>query len=116
VWPGGIVAGGNPAPPPLSRNEPPRRVGGTIRPPIKTVHVAPVYPAIARAAKVRGTVILEAVISATGQVEDVRILRSVQLLDDAATEAVRQWRFTPTILNDEPIPVVMTVTVTFVLQ
>jgi protein TonB len=49
-------------------------------------------------------------------VEDVRILRSVQLLDDAATEAVRQWRFTPTILNDEPIPVVMTVTVTFVLQ
>jgi protein TonB len=48
-------------------------------------------------------------------VEDVRVLRSVQLLDDAAIEAVRQWRFTPTLLNGEPIPVVMTVTVTFTL-
>ena len=115
VWPGGNVDGGDPVPPPPARNEPPRHVGGVIRPPAKTVHVSPVYPAIARAAKVQGTVILEAVISTTGHVENVRILRSVQLLDDAAVEAVRQWRFTPTFLNGEPIPVVMTVTVTFTL-
>jgi TonB family protein len=76
----------------------------------------PVYPAIARTAKVQGMVILEAVISATGRVEDVKVLRSVPLLDDAAIDAVRQWQFTPTILNGEPIPVVMTVTVTFTLQ
>jgi protein TonB len=116
VWPGSNVDGGDPVPPPPARNEPPRHVGGVIRPPAKTVHVSPVYPAIARAAKVQGTVILEAVISATGHVENVRVLRSVQLLDDAAIEAVRQWRFTPTFLNGEPIPVVMTVTVTFTLN
>jgi protein TonB len=116
VWPGGNADGDDPVPPPQARIEPPRRVGGGIQPPSKTVHVAPVYPAIARAAKVRGTVILEAVISATGRVEDVKVLRSVQLLDDAAIEAVRQWRFTPTIFNGEPIPVVMTVTVTFLLH
>lgn len=115
VWPGGDVDGRDPVPPPPSRNEPPRHVGGVIRPPDKMVHVSPRYPAIARAAKVEGTVILEAVISATGHVEDIRVLRSVQLLDDAAIEAVRQWRFTPTFLNGEPIPVVMTVTVTFTL-
>ena len=115
VWPGGNVDAGDPVPPPPARNEAPRHVGGVIRPPAKTVHVSPVYPAIARAAKVQGTVILEAVISATGHVEDVRVLRSVQLLDAAAIEAVRQWRFTPTFLNGEPIPVVMTVTVTFTL-
>jgi protein TonB len=115
VWPGGNVDGGDPVPPPPARNEPPRHVGGVIRPPAKTVHVSPVYPSIARAAKVQGTVILEAVISATGRVEDVKVLRSVQLLDAAAIDAVRQWRFTPTFLNGEPIPVVMTVTVTFTL-
>jgi protein TonB len=115
VWPGGTVDGGDPAPPPPARKEPPRHVGGVIRPPAKTVHVSPAYPAIARAAKVQGTVILEAVISATGRVEDVRVLRSVQLLDDAAIDAVRQWRFTPTSLNGEPIPVVMTITVMFTL-
>jgi protein TonB len=117
VWPGGSAADGDPVPPPPARNEPPpRHVGGVIRPPSKTVHVAPVYPAIARAAKVQGMVILEAVISATGRVEDVKVLRSVPLLEDAAIDAVRQWQFTPTILNGEPIPVVMTVTVMFTLH
>jgi len=46
----------------------------------------------------------------------VKILRSVQLLDQAAIDAVRQWRFTPTLLSGEPVPVVMTVTVDFKLQ
>ena len=45
--------------------------------------------------------------------QDVKVLRGVPLLDDAAVEAVRQWRFTPTRLNGEPVPVVMTVTVSF---
>ena len=60
--------------------------------------------------------ILETVIGTTGAVEDVRVLRSVPLLDDAAITAVRQWRYTPTLLNDVPVPVVMTVTVNFTLQ
>jgi protein TonB len=61
-------------------------------------------------------VIVEAVIDETGKVSDVRVLRSVRLLDDAAREAVRKWRFTPTLLNGTPVPIVMTVTVAFALN
>jgi protein TonB len=56
------------------------------------------------------------VIAPDGIVREVRVLRSVPLLDDAAIEAVRQWAFTPTRLNGEAVPVVMTVTVTFTLR
>jgi protein TonB len=106
---------GEPVPPPPP---PPSlvRVGGNIRPPQKVTDVAPVYPAIARAAHVEGIVILEAVIGEDGAVRDVHVLRSISLLDGAATEAVRQWRFTPTLLNGEPVPVVMTITVAFRLN
>ena len=107
------------APPPPPPPPPPptvRRVGGDIRPPQKVTDVAPVYPPLARAARVEGIVILEAVIGEDGGVRDVRVLRSVPLLDGAAMEAVRQWRFTPTLLNGEPVPVVMTITVAFKLR
>jgi protein TonB len=83
---------------------------------MKVADVAPAYPPIARAARVEGIVILEAVIGEDGAVRDVRVLRSIPLLDAAATEAVRQWRFTPTLLNGQPVPVVMTVTVAFRLR
>ena len=108
-----VIADPFPPPPPPP---PPVRVGGNIRPPQKITDVAPVYPAIARAARVEGIVILEAVIREDGGVRDVRVLRSIQLLDAAAVEAVRQWRFTPTLLNGEPVPVVMTITVAFRLN
>jgi protein TonB len=78
--------------------------------------VAPVYPAIARSARVQGVVIVEAVIDATGRVSGTRLLRSIPLLDEAALAAVRQWVFTPTRLNGEPTSVVMTVTVRFTLD
>jgi protein TonB len=100
-------------PPPVPRA--PIRVSH-IRPPQKLKHVAPVYPAMARANKVQGIVILEAVIGEDGRVRDVRVLRSIPLLDTAAIEAVRQWVFSPTSLNGEPVPVVMTVTVAFELK
>ena len=64
----------------------------------------------------QGIVILEAVISETGRVRDVRVLRSIPLLDNAAIDAVRQWQFTPTLLNGQPVPIVMTVTVSFELK
>ena len=109
---------GDPVPPPPPPPPPPRNVhvGGDIKPPRKVVDVAPVYPSLARAAGVEGIVILEAVIAEDGTVRDVRVLRSVQLLDDAAAEAVRQWRFTPTLLNGQPVSVVMTITVGFKLR
>jgi protein TonB len=89
------------------------RVGGTIREPVKIRHVAPAYPADARAAGVQGIVIIEALIGTDGTVIAAKVLRSVPMLDDAALEAVRQWRYTPTLLNGEPVEVRMTVTVNF---
>ncbi|MGE3273692.1 MAG: energy transducer TonB [Vicinamibacterales bacterium] len=116
--PGGVDSGLPPAPPPAAppARSAPVRVGGAIQPPTKIRDVSPIYPAIAQAARVQGLVILEATIAADGRVSDARVLRSVPLLDQAALDAVRQWRFTPTRLNGEPVPVVMTVTVNFQLQ
>jgi protein TonB len=78
--------------------------------------VRPVYPAIAQAARVEGVVIIETTIGTTGQVLNATLLGSVPLLDEAALAAVRQWEFTPTLLNGNPVAVVMTVTVRFTLQ
>jgi len=123
---GGIISFGScdtcgsvdavPPPPPPPPAALIRHVGGDIKPPRKVVDIAPVYPPLARAARVEGLVILEAVIAEDGSVRDIRVLRSVQLLDGAAEEAVRQWRFTPTLLNGQPVPVVMTITVAFTLR
>jgi len=100
-------------PPPTPSVRPPVRVGGDIRPPRKLQHVAPEYPALAAQARITGTVVLEATISLSGVVTDVRVLRSVPLLDAAAVEAVRQWRYEPPRLNGEPVAVLLTVTVRF---
>ena len=92
------------------------RVGGTVKTPKKIRDVRPVYPDDARAAGVSGVVILEARIGADGEVEEAAVLRSIPMLDEAALDAVRQWAFTPTLLNGEPVPVILTVTVNFTLQ
>jgi protein TonB len=65
---------------------------------------------------VEGVVILEAVLDENGNVKSVRVLTSKPLLDDAAIRAVRQWRYTPTLLNGIPVPVLMTITVNFQLS
>jgi periplasmic protein TonB len=90
-------------------------VGGVIREPRKIVNVQPVYPEIARISKIQGLVIIEATIDERGSVLDARVLRSVALLDAAALTAVRQWRYTPTLLNGVPVRVLMTVTIQFSL-
>jgi protein TonB len=102
--------------PPPSVPDPPLRVGGDIRRPNKIKDVKPEYPTIARAAHVEGLVIIEATIGPTGKVLDTKLLRSIPLLDVAALEAVRQWEFTPTLLNGSPVSLVMTVTVNFTLR
>jgi protein TonB len=103
-----------PVPPPVPQG--PVRVGGVIRQPVKTSGNDPVYSPIARAAGIQGIVILEATIGADGRVANVRVLRSIPLLDQAALEAVKTWEYTPTLLNGVPVPVIMTVTVTFTLS
>jgi protein TonB len=92
------------------------RVGGSIKPPVKTKDVRPTYPPIAQSARVQGVVIIEATIGPSGKVQDARVLRSIPLLDMSALDAVRQWEFTPTLLNGVPVPVIMTVTVQFTLS
>jgi TonB family protein len=91
------------------------RIGGGMRPPTKTRHVNPSYPEIAQSAKVQGVVIIETRIGPDGKVSNARVLRSIPLLDQAALDAVMQWEFTPTLLNGQPVPVIMTVTVQFTL-
>jgi protein TonB len=94
----------------------PVRLRAGIEAPQKIGNVAPIYPVTARLARKSGIVILEAVIDANGAVRSVKVLRSVLLLDEAAVDAVRQWRFTPARLGGVAIPVVMTVTVEFKLD
>jgi protein TonB len=115
--PGGVLGAApkeDPAPPPAPSG--PVRVGGQIKAPSKLNNVAPVYPPMAKQARVEGTVILEATISPQGRVMDVKVLRGIPLLDNAAIDAVRQWHYSPTRLNGTPVPVVMTVTVNFRLS
>jgi periplasmic protein TonB len=109
---GGVVGGLPDAPPPVQAV----RVGGQIKEPKKLKNVPPAYPDIAKQARVQGVVILECTISPQGKVTDVKVLRGIPLLDEAAKEAVRQWVYTPTLLNGVPVPVIMTVTVNFRLQ
>jgi protein TonB len=107
---------GPPSVPPPPAPVVPIRVGGVIKAPNKMHDVVPVYPTIAKAAHVQGTVYLEATIARDGSVRDVKVLSAPSMFDDAALTAVRQWRYTPSLLNGEPVEVLMTVTVRFALQ
>lgn len=91
----------------------PVRVGGNIVTPTRMHDVRPVTPETALQAGIRGVVILEIVVAPDGTVSDAKVLRSIPLLDQAAIDAARQWRYTPTLLNGAPVPVIMTVTVNF---
>lgn len=105
-----------PPPPPPAKPQEPLRPGGDIKFPVRTRNVNPVYSSIAQSARVQGIVIIEAVIGIDGRVKDARILRSIPLLDASALDAVRQWEYTPTMLNGKPVPVVISITVNFTLQ
>jgi len=84
-----------------------------MRPPVKTKHVPPEYPADAREHGVQGTVIIEATIAQDGSVKSARVVRSIPLLDAAALAAVKQWEFLPTTVDGRPVSVVATYTVNF---
>lgn len=102
------IVPGLPAPGPL-------QVGGRVAMPQRLVHAQPIYPAIARAGKVQGTVDLAIVIDAGGNVEQAKVVRSIPQLDNAAIEAVRKWKYSPTVVNGVAVPVTMVVHVTFAL-
>lgn len=100
------------APPPSK----PIPVGGAVQEPRRLHYVNPVFPAVARAARREGMVILEATIGKDGRVSNARVLRSDVMFDRAAIDAVRQWRYTTPTLNGIPVDVTMTVTVRFTLR
>ena len=113
---GGIVGGfitAPPPPPPVPVA--PVRVGGDISAPRLLHRVDPEYPLMAVAAQIEGMVILEATVDEAGAVTDTRVLRSHSVLDQAAVEAVEQWRYEPLRLNGKAQPFVLTVTVSFSL-
>jgi len=109
---GGVVASVAVPPTPIV----PVRVGGEIKEPRKIRHVNPIYPELAVAAHVHGNVVLECLVSPQGAVTDVKLVRGIPLLNASAMDAVRQWAYTPTLKDGVPVPVLLTVTVTFQLS
>jgi len=92
------------------------RVSGGVQQGNLISQVKPVYPAIAKSARVQGTVVLQAEISKTGTIENLRVLSGHPMLVQNALDAVKQWRYKPYLLNGEPVPVETTITVNFTLS
>jgi protein TonB len=78
--------------------------------------VLPTYPAIGVAAHVEGTVVLEATISKTGTIENLRVASGPPILRQAAIDAVQNWRYRPYLLDGEPVEVETTINVIFTLS
>ncbi len=90
------------------------RVRGRIEPPKLTRRVEPIYPVVARQKRLDGTTILEAIITSSGCVKGLTVLKSSSLiLDAAAIAGVAQWRYQPAMLDGQPVSVYLTVTVKF---
>ncbi len=113
---GGIIGGTGSMPPP-PRETPKRiRVGGQVQAAQLVNKVQPLYPALAKQARIQGTVRLQAVIAKNGSIVELQVLSGHPLLVQAALDAVKQWRYRPTLLNGEPVEVVTTIDVVFTLS
>jgi protein TonB len=92
------------------------RVGGDVKPPQKTKDAKPVYPPLAAKNHMQGVVILEVTIGTDGKVKDVKVIKGLAYVTDSAVDAVKQWEYKPTVLNGQPVQVIVTVPINFVLQ
>jgi periplasmic protein TonB len=115
---GGILGGSGqaPAPPPPPApvaHKGPYRVGGKVQAPQLIRQVQPIYPPLARQARIHGEVVIESVIDEQGRVTQMKVVSGSPLLVQAAMQALEQWRYQPTLLNGQPIAVDMLVTVHF---
>ena len=109
---------GNMAPaPPKIVQAPPKKVNisGGVAAGLLLQKTQPSYPPIAKAARVSGTVVLQATISKTGTITNLRVISGPEMLRQAALDAVRTWRYRPYLLNNEPVEVDTTVNVIFTL-
>ena len=111
----------HPRPPPPPKVEAPAvkapvRVGGMVREPRLITRVEPIYPGVAKQARIEGIVVLEAIITTEGRVASIKLISGHPLLVQAAMEAASQWVYEPTRLNNEPVSVILSMTVNFRLQ
>ena len=110
------VLGTPPPPPPPPTAKEPIPVGGNVQNSKLIQKIDPAYPELAKRARVAGIVLLQVTVDEQGMVGEVKLIRGHSLLNQSAIDAVRQWRYSPTLLNGEPVPVIATVTVNFVLR
>ena len=113
---GGIIGGTGGGPPPPPKPVQQRiRVGGNVQAAKLIRQPLPVYPQIAKTAHIQGTVVLHAIISKDGSVQEVQYISGPPLLMRSAMDAVKQWRYQPTTLNGEAVEVDTTISVVFTL-
>jgi len=112
---GGVSAGPPPPPPPKPKTPQRIRVGGQVEAAKLIYKPTPQYPPLAKMARIQGTVRLEAVIAKDGTIQDLKVLSGHPLLVKAALDAVKQWRYQPTLLNGQPVEVVTEIDVNFTL-
>ena len=114
---GGVIGGMGAAPPPPKPHQTgPLRVGGNVQAARILNRVQPVYPPLARQTRISGTVRLHAIIGKDGAITSLEVMSGHPLLQQAALDAVRQWRYQPTLLNGEPVDVDTTIDVIFSLN
>jgi protein TonB len=128
--PGGVIGGiigaaaaaAPPPPPPAVKEAPkpvtPKRitVGGNVQQAMLISQPKPIYPPLAKQARISGTVRFTAIIGRDGTIQNLQLISGHPLLVQSATEAVKQWRYKPTLLNGEPVEVVTQIDVNFTLN
>jgi protein TonB len=126
--PGGVIGGiigaapvAPPPPPPKVEVQKPVtpqriRVGGNVQAAKIINQPKPVYPPLAKQARIQGTVRFTAIIGRDGTIQNLQLISGHPLLVPAAQEAVKQWRYQPTLLNGEPVEVITQIDVNFTLQ
>jgi len=115
--PGGNMIASGPAVPPPPKPTAPARIkqGGNVTAASIITQTKPVYPALARQARIQGNVVLHAIIDKDGKVAQLEVISGHPLLVQSALDAVKQWRYKPTLLNGDPVEVDTTITVTFTM-
>jgi protein TonB len=114
--PGQGIIGGASLPPPPKAAAPARiKQGGNVTAAAIVTQTRPLYPALARQARIQGNVVLHAIIDKEGKVAELQVISGHPLLVQSALDAVKQWRYKPTLLNGDPVEVDTTITVTFTM-
>jgi len=113
---GGIPSTANVPPPPPAAPKGPVRVGGRVKAPRPISTPPPIYPDIARAARIQGDVVIDAVIDTNGNISQMKLISGHPMLVNAAMDALRRWKYEPTYLDEQPVAIELNVTIHFSMQ